>query len=92
MHLLKLMIVITSLCTRIANYIYIHILYYISVSGHSTCTKSIGVGGLSKQGDVEYILTNRAYSFQYFKDKMPLISETIKIITKKVIVNPRTDV
>lgn len=48
------------------------------------------VDGLSKQGDVEYILTNRAYNVQYFKDKMPLISETIKRITRKVTVNPRT--
>jgi len=46
---------------------------------------------LSKQGDVQYILTNRAYNFEYFKDKMPLISETIKTITRKVTVNPRTD-
>jgi len=38
MQLLKLMSVITSFCTGIANYIYIQILYYISVSGRSTCT------------------------------------------------------
>jgi len=45
---------------------------------------------LSKQGDVQYILTHRAYNFQYFKEKMP-ISETIKRIPRNVTVNPRTD-